>query len=145
MKDIFGTPRITYRKVGGGFQLVNPAVFVVQIFPEKDIETEFIRLSTKGLLELSVGYWWGGPTGAKPTRDSLRGTAVHDALYRLFRLGLLDLEWKPLVDEILRRLCIQDGMDEGKAKAWEWFTNRFGFMFCKKPSDEDYDNIYVAP
>lgn len=47
----------------------------------------------------------------------MRGSLVHDALYQLMRENHLDEDrWRPTADDILRRLCREDGMSA--IRAW---------------------------
>ena len=78
--------------------------------PDKDINVDFIRLETNGLLTIYKGYFWDGVSG--PTFDTLnlrKSSIVHDALYQLMRLGKLDRrDWRK-ADEMFRRCALSDG------------------------------------
>lgn len=66
---------------------------------------------------IRYGYAWDGPSG--PTIDArnlMRGSLIHDALYQLIREGYLPQEYRNAADLLLKRLCIEDGMN--KIKAW---------------------------
>ena len=76
-------PYIKYRS-GYKYQLVEEYQVRVSLIPENDIKTDFIELSTEGMLIIKKGYAWDGPSG--PTIDTpnfMRGSLVHDALYQL--------------------------------------------------------------
>ncbi|HEY33574.1 MAG TPA: DUF1353 domain-containing protein [Dehalococcoidia bacterium] len=107
---------IKYRS-GYKYQLVEEYQVKVSITPKNDIKTDFIELSTEGMLVIKKGYAWDGPSG--PTIDTpnfMRGSLVHDALYQLLRNKLIDEGWRDEADEELRRICIEDGMS--KIRAW---------------------------
>ena len=107
---------ITYRG-GYKYQLVETYVVGLKIRPPADITHDYITLRTDGTLVVERGYAWDGPSG--PTIDSknfMRGSLVHDALYQLIRVGLLPLADRVAADEELRRLCLEDGMSE--LRAW---------------------------
>jgi hypothetical protein len=74
--------------------------------------TKFLSISTGGVLTIGKFYAWDGPSGPTiDTRDFMRGSLVHDALYQLMREGVLDYKVdRKHADEILRKLCLEDGM-----------------------------------
>lgn len=75
------------------------------------IISNYISLSSEGLLLIARGYAWDGPSGPTiDTRSFMRGSLVHDALYQLMRNNLLPRSLRKLVDEILYDICIEDGM-----------------------------------
>jgi len=71
-----------------------------------------------GELRIKEGYAWDGPSG--PTIDTktfMRGSLIHDALYQLMREGaLLPAAHRKYADELLRVVCLMDGMS--KFRAW---------------------------
>jgi len=76
-----------------------------------------IRLLKGGLLTLAHGFWWNGPSG--PTVDTktfMRGSLVHDALYRLIRVGLIPFHYRDYADALLYQICKEDGMVGFRAK-----------------------------
>jgi hypothetical protein len=99
-------------KSGFKYQLVEPYSVAVGIFPMHAIVTDFIRLHADGTLTVEKGYAWDGPSG--PTFDTpsfMRGSLVHDALYQLMRENLISIyEYRLHADELLRRMCREDGM-----------------------------------
>lgn len=73
-----------------------------------------------GDLLIKKGYASDGPSG--PTIDtpsSMRGAFVHDALYQLIRLGVLPMSYRSTADQILKEICIMDGMWIWRAEMWE--------------------------
>ena len=81
--------KIFYRD-GYKYVLVEPYVTVVAIKPEKFIFTQFVRLDVDGTLSIAVGYAYDGPSGpAIDTKNFMRGSLAHDALYQLMREGFL--------------------------------------------------------
>ena len=53
---------------------------------EKEHKSAFIEIGTDGLLTIRKGYAWDGPSGPTiDTKDFMRGSLVHDALYQLLR------------------------------------------------------------
>jgi len=110
---------ISYKK-GYKYQLVEAYSVEIPITPEADISSpsEFITLTTNGLLTMEKGYAWDGPSG--PTIDSrnfMRGSLVHDALYQLMREELLDnVATRGPADRLLQKICKEDGMSS--IRAW---------------------------
>lgn len=88
----------------------------------------FVKLSKTGYLRIEAGYAWDGPSGPSfHTKSFMRGSLVHDALYELLREGRLPPHFKPLADDLLRKICLEDGMWEVRAwwvhKGVSWFGN----------------------
>lgn len=98
------------------YQLMEDYELIISI-KGKSITTEFIELHRDGLFVIKKGYCWDGPSG--PTIDTLtfmRGSLVHDALYQLIRMELLDPSYRKPSDQIIRQICLEDGMI--RFRAW---------------------------
>lgn len=81
-----------------------------------------------GLLTIKPGYKFDGPSGPTIDTDSfMRGSLVHDVLYQAIREGHLTLKHRKAADDILYRICREDGM--GRIRAW--YTYRCVRMFGK--------------
>jgi len=108
---------ISYKK-GYKYQIVEPYATDIPIKPDRDIDTDYIALTAAGRLTIKKGYAWDGPSG--PTIDTLnfmRGSLVHDALYQLMREKHLDkVTHRKTADELLRKMCKEDGMSS--IRAW---------------------------
>lgn len=83
----------------------------VPVLSAYEIHHPYIELQY-GIMVIKRGYCWDGATGVPDNRDNMRGSLVHDALYQLMRLGLIDRSYKDYADNLLRQICIQDGMDK---------------------------------
>lgn len=97
------------------YQLVDDYAIQIDMKPIKSIRrklAKFLSLSPHGVLSIGQFYAWDGPSGPTiDTRDFMRGSLVHDALYQLMREGVLDYKVdRKRADEILRKLCLEDGM-----------------------------------
>ena len=106
--------------------------------------TEFITLMDDGLLVVSPGYLWDGPSG--PTIDSdcgMRGSLVHDCLYELMRRSLLESTWREYADRLLRETCIEDGMSEARANIWYASVRSFAAK-CAKFGTQPEDIVYAV-
>lgn len=92
----------------------------------------FIKITKEGQLTIRKGYAWDGPSGPTfDTKNFMRGSLVHDALYQLIREQKIDMEQRKRADEILREICLQDGMS--KIRAWWvfWGVYLFGKSAAK--------------
>ena len=103
---------------GYKYQLKETYTLVIDIKPARLIDTEYIKLNTDGVITISEGYAWDGPSG--PTIDTLtfmRGSLIHDALYQLMRESYLDHQlYREAADRILQKICKEDGM--WSLRAW---------------------------
>lgn len=82
-----------------------------------DKHCTLIDLCSSGKLSIKRGYAWDGPSG--PTLDTksfMRGSLVHDALYQLMRERGLNQSYRKYADELLKEMCVEDGMS--KIRAW---------------------------
>ena len=116
-------------KSGFRHQLYEEAWTQTKIYPEYDIETDYIILLTTGQLGAKKGYAWDGPSG--PCRliadrlpgflkriylkTILEGSLFHDALYQLMRMGLLKLLWREQSDKEFKRINLKNGMSNARA------------------------------
>jgi hypothetical protein len=134
--------QIHYRS-GYKYQLAKTYHTRVDICPEKPIVTEYIVLGLKGKLIINQGYAWDGASGPTlDTKDSMRGSLIHDALYQLIRMDLLKPEERHQADRELKRACIEDGMNRIRAELW-YNAVRF---FAKSAADKrNIREIKIAP
>lgn len=103
-------------KGGYKYQLAATYKVKVNIVQELEIFSKFIRL-VGGVLIIKEGYAWDGPSGPTfDTKNFMRGSLVHDALYQLIREGQLSGAHRLQADIELRRICREDGMS--KIRAW---------------------------
>ena len=100
---------IRYRD-GYKYQLVETYTCKTSIVGQQS-ESEFIKLDDDGTLTIRRGYAWDGPSGpAIDTKNFMRGSLVHDALYQLMREGLIPESLRDAADRVLRDICREDGM-----------------------------------
>jgi hypothetical protein len=102
---------ILYRG-GYKYQLALPYAVRTAIVPLRPIVTDFVCLDMNGLLTLAAGYAWDGPSGPTiDTKNFMRGSLVHDALYQLMRDRHLDHDaYRDRADFALYVICREDGM-----------------------------------
>lgn len=101
----------------------------VNIFPKKIIRTRYLILDPSGILTILKGYRWDGASGpALDTSAFMRGSAIHDALYQLLRLGLIypRRKMRKIADKVLRSIVREDGMTRTRAFFDYWGLRFFG-------------------
>ena len=102
--------RIEYT-AGLDYQLHKRCETQTNIRPDVAIRLRLCSLSNKGVLRIYGGFAWNGLSGgAFDTRNSMPGSAAHDALYMMLRSGKLDAKWREEVDNEMRRILREDGV-----------------------------------
>jgi hypothetical protein len=134
---------ITYR-ARYKYQLKESYALQIDIKPSALIDTDYLALTTGGILTVKKGYAWDGPSG--PTIDTLnfmRGSLVHDALYQLMRERLIDEEtYRETADRLLQQICEEDGMSSIRA----WFVYQAVHFFGEPSVDPANDKpVIKAP
>lgn len=106
--------KINYRDLKNyKYQLTEPYSIQTNLRPAKKVNYKFISLDTKGLLTIKKSYAWDGPSGPTiDTKDFMRGSLVHDALYQLMRKKLISSSRRKYADKLLVQLCREDGMNK---------------------------------
>ena len=126
------------------YQLAEGYEIDISIKPKADINTEFIDLSINGRLTVKKGYAWDGPSGPViDTKENLRASLVHDALYQLMRNNeLVTRTHRKAADQIFKDLCKKDCVSNLRASMYYKALRRFG-----KPaaSPENKKKIKRAP
>jgi len=119
--------RIRY-KDGYKYQLHEDYSIQTDIKPIQGLTCNYIRLNDDGMLTISSGYCWDGPSGPLPdTRRNMRAALVHDALYQLMRLELLDRRLKKIpADKLFMMICVEDGTYVWLAKSYYQGLRMFG-------------------
>jgi hypothetical protein len=135
-----------YRK-GYKYQLYEDETFRTGI-KGFEIRSDFITLMPDGILTCKKGYAWdgasGGPNGCLTidTKNSMRGSLIHDAGYQLMREGKLPLEYKVVFDGLLYLQLLADGMN--RFRAWYWYKGVI--LFGKGSTLPEHDRpILQAP
>ncbi len=109
---------------GYKYQLKTVYAYDTSIKPKVDIGNQFLTLYSSGLLIISKGYAWDGPSGpAIDTPSFMQASLVHDALYQLMREGLLSIEYRKDADLLLYKIARQDGMWKIRA-LWTYYAVR---------------------
>jgi hypothetical protein len=107
--------------------------------PTSVMDHPFIQLTEAGQLTIKAGYAWDGPSGPTvDTKNFMRGSLVHDALYQLMRERENQLPlatYRNQADLLLRDLCIEDGMSTLRA-GWVYQAVRLCGEPSAKPENE---------
>jgi hypothetical protein len=137
--------KIIYRKLRKyKYQILEDYRLDIPLKPLEDIDTPFIKLNNLGELILKEKYAWDGPSGPTiDTKNFMRGSLVHDALYQLMREQKIDIDHREEADKLLRQHCREDGMSAFRAwivyLAVKWFGKKSAL-----PKEEEQE-IYQAP
>ena len=118
--------KINYRS-GYKYQLVDTVEIFVGIFPDENIVTQFLILTTAGVLIINSGYAWDGPSGPTiDTESGMRASLIHDAIYQLIREDKIDKSYRKTADVLLYEICREDGMPWWRANSWYMGVRAFG-------------------
>ena len=124
------TKDIDYKEVKKGnykYETLIDHAIGLGITLDQVINTQYITVSTDGIISTRQGYCWDGSSGpAFDTKNCMRASHWHDALYQLIRLRYLRKDKvKPLADKLYQCICIEDGMSRIRAwwryQAVKWF------------------------
>lgn len=129
-------PSIIRYRTGYKYQLAADYRIRIRIAVKEAIKTEFIELDLDGNLLIRSGYAWDGPSGpTMDTKNSLRGSLVHDALYQLMRMELLGQECRQDADDIAYGIWREDGMSVWRAGLWRKEINNWA-AFAADPKNK---------
>lgn len=114
-------PQIKYTK-GYKYQLEED--YEIQLGLEycgnEDLVLDYITLTKNGKLIIFEGYAWDGPSGpTKDTKNAMRGSLIHDALYQLMRSGKLPHHYYMSADRIFFNCLKEDGMGAIRRGYWK--------------------------
>lgn len=123
---------VKYREIGKyKYLLEEEYLHPTRIVPSNHLDTDYVALSLDGVLVVKKEYAWDGASGpAIDTKSFIRSSLVHDALYQLISLGLLNKKYRKAADKLLYKICREDGM--GKFRAWYVYSavRWFGGSHC---------------
>ncbi len=126
------------------YQLAEGYDISISIKPKSDIKTEYIDLDTEGNLTVKKGYAWDGPSGpVKDTKENMRASLVHDALYQLMRnKEISSRTHRKAADQEFKDICKADGVSNLRASVCYKALRKFG-----KPaaSPENKKKVVRAP
>lgn len=110
------------------YQLAEAYRITVAIRPKAAIESDYIDLDMDGNLTVKKGYAWDGPSGpVKDTRENMRASLVHDALYQLMRNEHLSARSnRKAADLEFKQICKADGVSNFHASVYYKALRKFG-------------------
>lgn len=104
--------------------------------------TDYVKIAN-GKLSIRKGYAWDGPSGPTiDTKNFMRGSLVHDALYQLMRAGELPQSCRAEADRLLYVMCREDGMSWIRAQVVWAAVTLFG---AKSASVDQRKEVVSAP
>jgi hypothetical protein len=137
--------KITYTKGRWKYRLTEPEVH------ETGIQTDgyvfaFCSITPSGTLTFDKGFSWDGPSGPTvDTKNFMRGSAIHDALYLLLREAKLPKKVhrkiRKRADEILWEACLEDKMPRFRAWYVYWAVRAAAW----RSSRGSRRKVYTAP
>ena len=130
-----------YFRRGYKYQVTQIFHIRLDIIPFAPIHQPFVRMDMSGNTRIFIGYAWNGASGPTfDTLNSMTGSLVHDVIYQLIRLGLIDPKYKEYGDGLLHDICVEDGMYDWRANYWRWAVLEFG-AGSTKPSAEPKEEV----
>jgi hypothetical protein len=96
-----------------------------------------------GTLTIAKGYAWDGPSGPTvDTKNWMRASLVHDALYQLMREGFIDLTLRAKTDDLMYAHLREDGMSRPRARTAYYGVRIFGEKHARpRPAPK----VLIAP
>jgi hypothetical protein len=115
-----------FRKTKGWkYQLIEELTIELSINNMPNIRTEFVKLFDRAIV-LSKYYAWDGASGPCPDLACLMEASVlHDGLYQLMRLGLLDKKYRKFADREFCRVAREKGLNKVGAFLIYWGVRIF--------------------
>ena len=130
---------IKYRK-GYKYQIAGDVSGQTPIKPDKEIDTEFIKLSMDGFMFIKSGYAYDGASGPTlDTKNTFTPALVHDCFCQLIRLGYLPHAARREADYFFYEMLRERGMWKIRARMWLRGV-RIGARKPQKPK-----KVYTAP
>ena len=139
------SPHIYYRRLRTyKYQLTEDYAILIDI-KDHQVETPFLKLTPGGDLTIKARYAWDGPSGPTiDTKNFMRSSLVHDALYQLIRENHIEPKYREYADALLEDLCRIDGMSAFRA----WYVHLAVRWFggpSAKPDKEKYQKVICCP
>ncbi|MFT5789517.1 MAG: hypothetical protein ACI8SJ_001633 [Shewanella sp.] len=98
------------------YNLHSELVYETGLSVEQPFASTFLEINATGRLIINRGYAWDGPSSpAIDSKNFMQGSLIHDALYQLMREQVLLQSDRKRADEILKEVCLQDGMSAFRA------------------------------
>ena len=140
------SPRVKYRRLPHyKYQTCETLVFLTDICPNEDIIHPYFTIQKDGMVTVNAGYSYDGASGPSiDTKSFMRGSLIHDVFFQAhqFRLGL-PIDWMPKANDLLIRICKEDGMSSIRC----WWVHKAVTMFGRGlPKDlNPFEEVLIAP
>lgn len=119
-----------------GYVITLPQLQGIAKYDEK-----YLCLRFTGTLYIRSGYAWDGASGPLvDTKQNMRGSLVHDALYQLIRVGAIPESYRDVCDKIFRDICIEDGVVAWRAYLW-YYGLKVGGGLAASPENKRITRI----
>ncbi len=120
-------PQIKYR-TGYKYQLAEDYKHQLSFrVPAEGFHSHLFHCTGEGVLVIWTNYAWDGASGpTRDTKNSMRASLVHDALYQAIREKSLPESFRPLADSEFWLITRQDGMRWWRSLGWFAAVRRFG-------------------
>jgi len=96
----------------------------------KSYDDNNVALRKNGLLTIKPGFDFGASGPTIDTKSSREASCVHDAVYYLADKGVFEgdssQKMRGIADDLLYKICIENGMWKFRAKAWLKTLTIFG-------------------
>ena len=130
---------IKYRS-GYKYQLAGDVSGQTPIKPEKEIDTEFIKMTPDGFMFIKSGYAWDGASGPTiDTKNTMTPSLVHDCFCQLIRQGYLPDSARLDADLFFYEMLRERKMWWLRAKIWLMGV-QFGARHTQKQKE-----VFTAP
>ena len=87
-----------------------------------EYEDNFVKLEKSGVLLIKSGFIFGASGPTFDTKSSREASCVHDALYHLSDHGVFkgkdSKKYRLKADDLLYKICIDNGMWKWRANMW---------------------------
>jgi hypothetical protein len=131
------------------YNLHSDLVYETGIHIDQPKNNGLLEIDNVGILTIKKGYSWDGPSGPSiDTKNFMQGSLVHDALYQLMREGILHQHARVRADDILREICLNDGMS--RFRAWYVYlavrlfaANAAKSDLLEAPSEKESEGLFV--
>ena len=102
-----------------------------------DVDFEFFTIKD-GSITVKKGYAWDGASGPTiDTKNSMRGSLIHDSLYQGIRLGLISRDKQKIADKEFFKIIIEDGMCPFRASCWYLMLRILSPFTCNRYLSKD--------
>ena len=116
------------------YELTAPLVCLETGIEGYYFKNEVICLEYDGCLTLSTGFRWDGRSSAIDTPNTLRSSAIHDALYELIIIEALPKSTRRLAVVLMWRIDKEDGVNAFR----RWYSHIGLRLFGRGKDKRDY-------